>query len=106
MGWSRPSLFTFPSHLTFFQVFPPFMRPHGLSPFPFPVSPMCVPCVVHCSSCRFWGATLSHCPRHWQDMQVRSTLRHLHHAVLHVNVGPHLQHTMTSRQTDYAVAMV
>ena len=101
-----PLYFPLPSACV--QVFPTFMRLRRLFLFiaPVPVSSVCATCVLRCSSCWVWGATLAHCLRYWQDRQVKSGLRHLHHAVLHVNVGLYSQQVSTAGRADRAGSVV
>ena len=106
MGWSQPGPFPFPSPPARVRVFLTSVCPRRLFPFPVPVSPMCVPCVVCCLSRQVWGVTLEHCPRHQQDTQVILALRHLYRTVLHVNVVPHSQQASTAGQADHAGAVV
>ena len=89
MGQSFPFPFPFPSCAR--PCLPPFVLSRRPLPFPVLVCSFYFPCRVYCSLCRVWGSMLVHCPRHRHDTRVRSTLRHLHRADLHINVGPHLQ---------------
>ena len=100
-GLSLTSTFSFSSPSARVRVFPPFVCPRGLFIFHVPVSSVCSPCVVRCSSCWVWGAMLAHC-----QTQVQEALRHSHHTVLHVDVGPHLQQLLTSGQAYLAGAVV
>ena len=72
---------------------------------PFPVLPSAFP-LSDVPSRWVWGARLEHRPRHRHVTQTRAALHHLHRAVLHVNVGPHSQQALTSRQAEYASAVV
>ena len=57
-------------------------------------------------SCRVWNARLTHCSRNRHDTQTQSALRHLHRAVLNVDVGLHLQQASTARQAECTGAVV
>ena len=98
--------------------------------FSFPLLSYARPCLLHlCTSapapslpcpCLFFvlyllclflvlsglGRNVGTLPRHHHDTQMRSALCHLHRAVLHVNLGPHLQQASTARQSDCYGAVV
>ena len=80
-----------------------FLPRHRLClPAPFPsVTPL-----LRVFSCRVWGARLTHRSRHRHVTQTRAALRHLHRAVLHINVGPHSQQASTARQAKCTGAVV
>ena len=105
-GVSPPSPFSFPSPSTRIRLFPSSGRPCRLFRFPLPVSSVFSLRVVRCSSRWVWGATMAHCPRHRQDKQAQAALQHSHHAVLHVDVGAHLQQVSTAGQANCTGSVV
>ena len=106
VGLSPPVPFSVASPSSCVYVFYFLERQCRLFLFPVRVSPVLSPRVVQCSPRWVWGVTLAHCPRHWQETQARAALRHSHLAVLHVNVGPHLQQVSTSGQAKCTGSVV
>ena len=83
---------------------PSFVFPFRLLRFPvlFPsVTPL-----IRVSSRRILGVRLTHCSIHQHITQKRAALRHLHHTVLHINVGPYSQQASTARQAECNGAVV
>ena len=72
---------------------------------PFPVSPSVLSLNIFLSR-RVWGVRLIHRTSHRHAMQTRAALRHLHRAVLHIDVGPHSHQASTARQSKCALAVV
>ena len=97
----RPGAFDFSLSLSVSSSFPnpsaralvgaPFPRPRRLFPLRLPSPPPGPLCIVRCSSCQVWGATLVHRTRHRQDTQLRPTRRQAHHVVLQVDCSPKSQ---------------